>query len=525
MNKNLNKKLGSISEGGGYSSDSQQVPAQNCYNATAQAGSGSNSVIKLSSSMSFSDLQNQLQIDVSTGGGYGMFSGSAEAKYMRSVEDKDYTLSLNYYEYMYDTVTVQLNGYGINALNPFGQQSYQNGKNPYFGIICGDNYINSYQQGAILVMSINIEFASHYEKDQFSAEAGSSFADIFNAAGSISDIAIKNNIKGFVTMQAYQAGGEPSQLSKILSKNSDGSFYILSCSLQNMQNCVNAANNLLNYASELFPSQISFLNNTGLTPLGQSFITMNPIKYLGLVTPPSLVNQTVLEDRILIANALKENQYYEQKFYELLNSYPVAWDTTGTFYQTAQNLYHQAQNNIEVVTSPSNPAQGGLGCFYYPDECISIYKNIQSQLVPITANDLTFLDQIQYSVPVAGGIFYNNGGDLSSSWTALPQGSEYITGVRSVYINDTYYMYNVDVNTPDSFNIYSEATKAPGGLTYNGADCDARNPHSGTGCNNPIWEHVWSQSYSMQEIPFYFGPYNSSVGAGTIGNIEDSSII
>jgi len=119
---NYKNKLGvNIVAGGGYSTDSQQVAPQACYDASASPASGQQSNIQLSSAMYFSDVSKQLKIDVSTKGGFGMFSASAQASYMRSMEDKDYSMSLNYFSYMLDTVSVDLAGYGTAALSSSGK--------------------------------------------------------------------------------------------------------------------------------------------------------------------------------------------------------------------------------------------------------------------------------------------------------------------------------------------------------------------------------------------------------------------
>jgi hypothetical protein len=152
-----------ITAGAGYSSDTQQVAPQYCYAAAQPVLSDIEQKLDFDTAYSFSDFQEQLHYDVSASGGIGAFSASAEASYLRDVEDKTYSLSVNYVGYADATASVQLQGAGLNALSVSGQDFYKNDF-ANFGILCGDNYIASYKEGALLAMSLNINFKSNYEK-------------------------------------------------------------------------------------------------------------------------------------------------------------------------------------------------------------------------------------------------------------------------------------------------------------------------------------------------------------------------
>lgn len=508
INKINTKNLGAnIAAGSGYSSDSQQIAPQACFNVASSPASGQQSYAQLGAAMYFSDIQNSLKIDVSTKGGVGMFSASAEASYMRSMEDKDYSLSLNYFTYALETVSVNLAGYGLQALNSFGQEAYNNGNNPYFGLLCGDNYLTSFDQGAMLIMGINIEFDSHQAKQQFSAAASGGFGDIFSASASISKIASQYNLQGSVSMQAYQIGGNPAELSNILSKSSNGDYYALSCDINNINNCQMAASGMLDYAKYNFTTQISFANNKGLTPLGLGYVEYLPIDYLGLHTQ-SLVNQTVKDDRLQLAEALIENQYYVQKFHELVETYPVEWDTTSSIYQTSQNLYQQAQNNVNSIMSPNNPDQGALGCFDTPDQCNSITQNIQASLVPINGSDLGYLSQVMYyyDVPTRTGNFIYPNGDSNNSWSffASNPNSNLVQQIDYCLITPAIYNFHYLETTNPPHDTISDwytynGTSADGGLTYSGSYID--------NTENRQWGSAPADRY---DNPFYFEAYNGT---------------
>ena len=513
-NKAGYNNLGAIIAGGGYSTDSQQVTSEMCYNATASVLSGQTSSLELDTAQSFLDIQKESRMSIDVKGGVGMFSASAQASYLNSMEDKEYSMSLNYFSYAYATASVQIAWNGLDALTATGKSFYNNGTNPYFGLVCGDQYITSYDAGAMLLMGINIDFSSKYQKEQFNAHIGASFGNIFSAAGEVSQTASQFGISGSVTIQATQTGGDPSQLSHILSKNGNGDYYALTCSLSAMSDCISAASGMLDYARNDFPTQFSFKDNTGLTPLGAGFMKYNPIYYIGLTPPQSLVTKEVLDDRYALADAYEENQYYEENLYGLINGYPVAWDTTSNVYKGIQNLHQRAQNNIATILNPGDQDSGALGCFDHPEQCSTITQNIKSNLVPITANDLSVLQPIQYILPASFVNFYFSG----STYGFVSNTPSY---VRDVFNN--MYTFTLTETTYSSivhfcgFNnncdIHKEtacySATSSDGIHYSGTAYTFQN--NGVG----VWtDHCTATtgpvSYSKTPSPFYFEAYNGT---------------
>ncbi len=505
-----------IPAGRGYSSDSLQIAPEACFNISSTKISGQQAYAQLGTAMSFSEMQSELKIDVSSKGGVGMFSAGAEATYMRSMEQKDYSLSLNYYTYSSEKVSVNIAGFGQEALTSTGQSFYQDGKNPYFGLICGDNYIDSYEQGGMLIMGINVEFASHAEKEQFSVGASGSFGDIFSAAATISKVASEYNLKGSVSMQAYQIGGNPAEISNILKESSDGDYYALSCNLNAISDCQDAASGMLSYAKYNFTDQISYPHNQGLAPFGVGNVEYLPIEYIGLTTP-SLVNQTILDDRITLADSLVENRYYVQKFHELVDTYPVSWNLTSNFYQKSQVLYKQAQHNVDSIMSSSNPERGALGCFDTPTECHIITKNIMQTLQPISQSDLNYLERVKHYYAEPGGsgvLLYPNGDD--GDWATINTNPSSCTAQGFTYctITPDYYAIN--------YGVYCSDLGDTRWYHYNGTSTNNGETYQGT-----LYYDAggWSISETMttNDNPYYFTAYNASSVAEAAGNIEHNS--
>lgn len=502
---------GNMAAGGGYSTDTQQTAPQLCYNAAVSSTTEQSSSIVLSTAQSFSDIQNSIHESIAVKGKFGMFSPSASASYLRSIEDKYYSLSLNYYAIYHNIANIQLDGFGLTALTDLGRVFYNNGNNSYFGLACGDQYFSAYKQGAMLIMSINVEFKSHYEKTQFEAKAGVSFGDIFSASGDVQRIASQYGISGSISMQAFQIGGDPSQLSKILNKNGNGDYYVLNCNLDAMNNCVSAASGMFDYAVNIFPTQFSFPSNSGLTPLGVGFATYQPIYYIGLTSPPSFVTTQVIYDRDFLAMKLDENQYYQQRTENLLNGYPVAWGVTSDLYRSLEKLHNTAQRNIEIIMRSSNPQEGGLGCYAFPDKCITITQDIIAKLVPITSNDLSVLKPLQYIMPADYVTFYFSGVTYEPISTSASSRDAF-NNLYYVSLTDSSFNYGINFCEYNNCGQYKATrcftTTSTDGIIYSGG-CIDNTPQGGwSNCGS---RNCGSASFKKVESPFWFEQYNNTL--------------
>jgi len=402
-------KKGNIIAGGGYSSDSLQITHQVCFNGTISTGE-QRGRIRMDTGLSYSQMISELGVSASVKASWRFWSAEAEASYMQSLEETEYSLSLNYYQYISNNVNVHIAGAGTNALTEEGKGFYNDGKNPYFGLLCGDYYISSYEQGALLKMGINIKFSSSLDKKSFEAHASASFLSIAAVTASVKDATSKYNMQGSVSIQAYQKGGDPSELSGILGKDSSGQYYATTCSFKKMDACSNAAGQMLGYAATSFKNQVSTKNNTGLVPLGIGFTEYYPIEYLGLTPPASLVTPEVLQYRGYLANVLEENEFFQEKLHPFLNrGYPGKLD--DNFIEQVKYILQKTKHNIGQLMQ----FHGGAGdCWKFPDRCKTFVDDIKSKLHNITEEDLKFLDPIRYAV--TAHVCYVDASNISVSY-------------------------------------------------------------------------------------------------------------
>lgn len=139
-----------------------------------------------------------------------MFSTSLGVNYVKSAQDTDYSFSINYYSYIEAEIGMEV-GFGSAAvLTADGMRAYQDGKNPDFGLICGDQFIDSYKTGATLIMGLKVEFQSSTSKESFMFHMEGSFGSFGSVSTDLQKTAQKYSISGKVTIEAYQIGGNPS---------------------------------------------------------------------------------------------------------------------------------------------------------------------------------------------------------------------------------------------------------------------------------------------------------------------------
>jgi hypothetical protein len=214
-----------------------------------------------------------------------------------------------------------------------------------------------------------------------------------SAAKHIKEIVTKYKLSVSVSIQAYQIGGDPVQLGGIMSKGKGGDYHIVQCNLDNMGDCISAANGLLDYSQNSFKKQVSFKTGEGVVQLGLDFMKSTPIVKIGLKPPKSLVTREVCRARAELANLLDANQYYLDKLTRLRDQYPVRWDEKSAAYLSLQPLYERAQSNLDLLKS-NDPQVGVIGCYDEPEDCVALAARIKERLKPITAADLEPLSNL-----------------------------------------------------------------------------------------------------------------------------------
>ncbi|AIT10129.1 hypothetical protein LO80_09195 [Candidatus Francisella endociliophora] len=517
QNKNLEAGNNFISPGSGYSSDAQTLGQQICFAFTDTDKSAGEAVFDLDSVYSFKEIENKFAAGASASAGIGAFGGGFAIDYLKAMKDTDLSYSLNYFNYATNKVRVNLD-LSEGGLTPIGDTLYNNVFDK-FGVSCGNEIITAYQTGAMLLFGINLKFHNHSDLETFKAKAHASFGNIFNASGYIEKIARENNIDGKVSISAYQIGGKPERLAEILSKDPDkGGYYALTCSMQNMDRCIKAAEGVLDYAgskethaTDGFSKQYDLSKDENLEPFGIAFADTMDIELIGLDEPDTLVTPQVKEARKKLENDLKENEYYKEHLGAIINGYPVKLD--DQYKEKLEDLYTKADDNVNTLT---NPVSGGIQCFTKPYKCISVAQDLESKLKPITDEEITdSLESIKYNIKSNSnrwlpGLFVPNG--LRGSNIV---NYEYIQDTSLGFPNAWRYTYPKIHISGDtlSFDAMGNPMDDKGRWQNNDKTTFKGTLISNNTYKGPFKWRTIGDTINVQTLinPYYFTPYNSDM--------------
>lgn len=372
---------------GGYSNDQQMALSNQCLLADPAGFSyqgGSKSVISLQNAEDFNQLQEDLNVDVSAKGGYGMFSGSTNASYARSVESDNYSEGFYYSEKItLPTKIFSPQQYGLAALSPYGQGvEAADPTGQKFRTACGDQYVSATPLGAQLMVTFKLNFSSLSDRESFDANIKGGMGSIFSASASMQQTINQYNLQGSLSVYALQEGGDATQLAKIFGPQTcDGHYCVSSCDLQHLDDCEGIIDGIISYAENDLPSQIDYQD-------GQIKGDAMPLSYVyssfaddaGVTVGPTLVTPAVQQARDALGDAYQQ-QLEEYTFANhILTSPYVAPYINKDYQDQLQAMVTILHDNLDVLEDPVN---GAAGCYQTPGQCISIYNQIMSELKPI----------------------------------------------------------------------------------------------------------------------------------------------
>lgn len=212
-------------------------------------------------------------MEVSAKVGISIFSLEADVSYLKEIKDTEMAMSINYYQFVQSEMTMET-GYGpAGVLTMDGMRAYGpvDNPNPRFGLICGDKFIGSFKVGANLLFSMKLQFQSYSDKSAFQMKLGAKFSSFLSISTDIQNIATTTRIYGKVEIMAYQSGGNPAELAKILNSTCGSSYCAATCDMLRMSDCMGAVNGLFKYASSNFPNQVNLNDPKTLSPFSIGF--------------------------------------------------------------------------------------------------------------------------------------------------------------------------------------------------------------------------------------------------------------
>ncbi|MDD3267428.1 MAG: hypothetical protein PHC75_09665, partial [Burkholderiales bacterium] len=357
---NNNGLIDGMEPGVGYSSDTEHIAPIACFIPTQVIRDGGVSTLYSELSLNKAELAKFLNLGFNLKGGYAQFSANATLNYIKENNSNNLALSYNFVNMISRKVNIK---YPLNLkkiLNKEAIDVYDSGNNPKFRLFCGDRLIDGYTEGAFVITTIQVILGDKIQKQQFEASMGVSVAGFADLAAKIINYKERNILSGKIVISAFQLGGNPTQLSKIMPTS-------MSCSFDNINKCEEFYNTgVSDYLKNSFPNQ--FNKDSSFTPLGNlSFSPISLADDLNIKIASSYVTADIINARENLLQLYSNNLENYHALSDVLNFYPILLDTS--FKKKVSDAMLIAEDNLTKL-------QEGKLCWILPNKCIKRYNEI-----------------------------------------------------------------------------------------------------------------------------------------------------
>lgn len=298
---------GIILPGMGYSSDTGTYASTVCYNYSSMHKGNQQSYVNFDSVTDYLSLKKEFDTENTVNGVYQIYNTSTQINYLKSIKEDSYTISVSYYQKISNTVYFTYPSSPELILNDVGKKIYNDGKNNNFRIICGDYLIANYEEGAGIIVTILINFQNTSDKKKFEFSSDIKFSSFGSLIPKLKKESERLDVKTRIRITGMQYGGNPVELSKIISSNNS------SCDYNRLEECNSVINKINSYITTDFPNQFSkgknglwenlFLNTGKI----QKLYTLSDI---GLMLSKTFITTELENARMLITKYYLALKYY-----------------------------------------------------------------------------------------------------------------------------------------------------------------------------------------------------------------------
>lgn len=273
-------------------------------------------------------------LGVSASGSYSAFTwgGSARASYAQKMREQSYGLNYVVFAYNKDHSKVFIPTSRSEAWKQSSQEEFLTS--------CGAGYVAAQDYGSMLFLKFSLILDQKDEEKNFGAGASGSYMGIAKLKASISANTRTKKATGKLSVSAFQIGGKPAELGKILKTNADGglieSFAL--CDVSDIPKCLEGLRSIENYVANVYPAQIDDKEKGG-----SALLTTYPFLYPKNIGPefnPG-VDQFVLKAR----KDLSDLYNAEMDDLVKLKAFARPDDTD------AQKIMTDAQKNVSEIRS------------------------------------------------------------------------------------------------------------------------------------------------------------------------------
>ncbi|MCC2625520.1 MAG: hypothetical protein K0R14_1393 [Burkholderiales bacterium] len=276
--------------------------------------------IDFSDTISSQEMGDLLNTSISGNADFGIFSASVAANYTRDSTDTRRSINFNYLQTMSADAFFQVQGIGNDILSPAAKSILAQG-NDAFTNACGNSIVQSAKEGAVLMVTVSIQFANASSKERFEGEASGSISGIGSIKGAFEHSEQSSTQNATFAVKAYQVGGDPTKLAKIFGNpDPQGQYNIVKCNATNLDSCQDIINDVIGYAQHDFETSVNFKDQSTLYTYevdSNQYAALGVQTSLTPLTPDeqaakNYLTTTITQDRQMLSYL---NAYQQQSFY------------------------------------------------------------------------------------------------------------------------------------------------------------------------------------------------------------------
>lgn len=358
--------LDGMTPGTGWSSDAEHIAPMECFSPLQVIRDGSMATMRAEYMSDTRRLSDFLDLSLSLKGGYGMFGTNNSFEYIKSLDANSLALSFTFSEKISRNVTMKYSPIVSKLLNQDGKDVYNDETaGPLFRLFCGDKLVSGYQEGAFVILSMQIVMNDIQQKQTLQAHLGANIGNFADLAAALKLYRAAYNLHGNIKISGFQLGGDPTQLSKALNTS------IVSCDFDHIDECKNSMAGLINYVSNSLPNQ--FNTPSSYTPIGGLKTGWDLAEDLQMKIAPSYININVINARQQLADLATANRNNYSHLSAVINGYPIPLEPN--YKARLINSNNIAYNNVLTL-------QEATDCWGMPNRCVKIKDTITSKLIP-----------------------------------------------------------------------------------------------------------------------------------------------
>jgi len=248
------------------------------------------SSLRFGSSLLKEEASEMLGYSVDAKARYKLVSGSARAKFSRSLTQNSLSLGM-FYVADYLMGIERLDQGSLQWLVPPGSADWLNR--------CGDHFLHQRERGGQLYLLYRIDFGSLAARQEFEGAVGVSFP-AGEVNGSVTRQSSRFVNRASVHVEAFQVGGDVTRLSSILGgggPDANAGRVVIECNMANLAPCGTFMQNAINYASAQTAG--SFSDTLRASPADRTYL-FKDWSLLGVAIPTRTVPAAVKSARFAL---------------------------------------------------------------------------------------------------------------------------------------------------------------------------------------------------------------------------------